>query len=92
MTSPLHISYSTVTNIELLREAKDKITAKGAFGGVDKKRVEEFTEKDLYALQAALISRPYVPEPYLQIDIPKGDKSFRLSKPKIRSLMLKRLF
>ncbi len=66
-----------ITDPENLLDAWKRVRTKKAAGGLDGKSVEDFerdVEKELQALREEIIAGRYVPEPLLQIQIPKSNK------------------
>ncbi|RMG65365.1 MAG: CRISPR-associated endonuclease Cas1 [Bacteroidetes bacterium] len=71
-----------------LLAAWEAVRQAGRAGGIDRETVADFAREAparLQALHEALIQDRYVPEPYLEVRIPKGDGEFRtLGLPTVR--------
>jgi RNA-directed DNA polymerase len=73
-------TYAQLTDLDTLRRAWQKVAAKRKAGGIDRQTVEGFAdtaERDIDKLQTELIARRYVPEPYMEVKIPKKDNEMR---------------
>ena len=73
-------SYSYITDINNLSKACQKVLKKGSVGGIDRITVADFAteaEPELMALQAELLAHAYVPEPYMEVKVPKKDNEKR---------------
>ena len=59
----------------MLVQAWNEVKAKGASGGIDRISIKDFKqqeEKNLIRLALQLKNKTYLPQPYLQVKIPKG--------------------
>lgn len=82
------IRYEDICSEANLSAAWETVKAKGAVGGVDGVTVDFFEadlEANLERLLEELTARSYIPEPYKEIAIPKGEHDFRrLCLPVVR--------
>lgn len=81
--------FGTICALDTLQEAWEQVRRKGKAGGIDHTTVDSFAEGAtayLEALAHDLKTGAYVPEPYLQVQIPKssGKGQRQLSLPAIR--------
>jgi group II intron reverse transcriptase/maturase len=73
-------SYAYITDLNNLSKACQKVLRKGSVGGIDQVSVTAFAERaeaELALLQAELIARQYIPEPYMEVKVPKKDNEKR---------------
>ena len=73
-------TYAYITDVSNLTRAWQKVFRKGSVGGIDRVSVAEFAEyadAELAALCAALTAKRYVPEPYMEVKVPKKDNEKR---------------
>lgn len=74
MSGTNYLQLARAADLENLRRAWQRIYAKRAAGGFDGKTVEDFAkraEKELFRLQEELLGGTYVPQPLLQVSVPK---------------------
>jgi CRISPR-associated endonuclease Cas1/group II intron reverse transcriptase/maturase len=73
-------AYSYITNINNLNRAWQKVFRKGSVGGIDRISVTEFSlraDAEIAHLCADLTNKRYVPEPYMEVKVPKKDNEKR---------------
>lgn len=73
-------TYAYLTDITNLTRAWQKVLRKGSVGGVDRISVTEFAQRadvELAHLCQELTARRYVPEPYMEVKVPKKDNEKR---------------
>ena len=73
-------TYAYITDVSNLTRAWQKVFRKGSVGGIDRVSVAEFAEYadvELATLCAALTAKRYVPEPYMEVKVPKKDNEKR---------------
>jgi RNA-directed DNA polymerase len=72
--------YTQLCNAELLQTAFEIVKQKGSAGGIDNVSVEDFEREqaqNLAVLLTELETETYVPHPYKEVKIPKGENEFR---------------
>ena len=73
-------TYAYLTDLTNLTRAWQKVLRKGSVGGVDRISVTEFAQRadvELAHLCQELTARRYVPEPYMEVKVPKKDNEKR---------------
>lgn len=73
-------SYAELIDSNTLRAAWQKVASKNKKGGVDRRTVGDFADKadfEIAQLQTELTNRSYIPEPYMEVKIPKKDNEMR---------------
>lgn len=80
--------FKQITQLPTLEAAWQAVQQSGKAGGIDRESVLSFAENapdQLLRLQENLLAGAYVPEPYMEVRIPKDDGEFRtLGLPTIR--------
>lgn len=83
-----HAIFEQLCQASHLQAAWEQVERKGSGGGIDRVKVQDFAAHSqvyLAELRTSLIHQTYIPEPYLEIKIPKGDGTFRtLGLPTVR--------
>jgi CRISPR-associated endonuclease Cas1/group II intron reverse transcriptase/maturase len=73
-------TYSHLLDINILRRACQKVISKGSKGGIDHVSVVDFAdgaESEIRIIHEELSAKRYVPEPYMEVKVPKKDNEFR---------------
>lgn len=87
--------YQEVCKVENLFSAWCKVREKDSAGGVDRVTIDDFAahlEQNLEALAEELRLYRYIPEPYYEVKIPKGEGEFRsLSLPTVRDKIVQQV-
>ncbi len=76
----INAQYLQLCTAPMLKEAWKRVHAKGTAGGIDKMSVDTFALEEgkyLDDLLKKLEQKAYLPKPYLEVHIPKGEDAYR---------------